>query len=188
MDNIFNGRYENKFTALVKNCSPRIKANTPYISYFGGSGLRVICNQGNCKDVFENVAYYRIYLMNHVLNIISKYQKKFSDFQCWQCKILSSKCHRCSFCKSRQYCSEQCQHKDWKTHQTFCSELKETGTQIKVDAKERREQGDSRAQRAFESCISRCKCGMEDCLMVHQLKLLYGKLNVDDEVEKDEVD
>ena len=171
-------------------CASLIVEEKAYITFSIGSGLRVICNRGDCKDIYENhVAIYRIQICQLTVNMIAKYQSKFKDLKCWVCKLLSGNSHRCSTCKSRLYCSKECQNKDWNVHKTICEDLKQDGNQTKIDSHERLARGDLRATKTYEELINECRCGKVDCSMVNDMKRYYGKMDLQETTEtEDEVD
>jgi len=174
------------FENFKKACATMIDPEKAYITYSIGSGMRVICNEGDCKGVFmEHVAFYRISNGLSLTSIINKYEQKFADFRCWTCKLYSGKSHRCSTCKSRLYCSQECQNKDWKIHQTICNDLKESGTQVKIDSQERKENSNIYTEKKFQEQVTSCKCGKSDCEMVKQIKMLYGKTNNEQQTEEE---
>jgi len=62
-----------------------------------------------------------------------------TGFECDYCGLLVIKPHRCSKCKSKQYCSPECQTLDWRLiHMKLCQEYEKEGTR-KFDTKERKE-------------------------------------------------
>jgi hypothetical protein len=53
-----------------------------------------------------------------------------SSEQCHNCFITSSSLKKCSICKSVEYCSENCQKKNWNEHKTLCKGLKEYNSKV----------------------------------------------------------
>jgi len=53
-------------------------------------------------------------------------QARFSQNRCDSCFHLSLKVHRCSSCKTKVYCSAECQAEDWKVHKFCCEELRKS--------------------------------------------------------------
>ena len=159
-----------------------------YINFTIGSGLRVVCNEGDCKDIFiSDVLDYRSDIMHSITSRIIKYEFRFTDLQCWFCKLLSGNSHRCRACKSRLYCSLECQNKDWAIHKTICKDLKESGTQLKVDAQERKESGEMRIAKHLAKVAGGCICGQEDCEKINN-NFPNGKMELQDKTGEDEVD
>ena len=172
-----------------KACASQFDEERAYITFSIGSGLRVICNKGDCKDIFvDHVAVYRIQIFHSITSMLSKYKLQFKDLKCWSCKLLSGNSHRCSTCKSRLYCSKECQNKDWNLHKSLCDDLKEDGKQIKIDSHEQKARGGDRALETFAATLKGCKCGEKDCAMVHDMRRLYGKMQIQETKVEDEVD
>ena len=163
---------------VVTNHDQQIDTGKAYITYNMGSGMKVICNEGGCQDVYTtHVAKYRDKIATTFLALASKYRTKFTYLKCWVCKTHSGESHRCSTCKSRQYCSRECQTKDWKIHETICARLVDAGDQVKSDSQERKEQGELRAEKGYKKCLrGHEQCDEKNCQRAHQIKSLYGKL------------
>ena len=120
--------------------------------------------------------------------MVTKYESQLYELKCWSCKLLSGNSHRCSTCRSRVYCSKECQNKDWKLHKNICEILKEDGKQIKIESHKQKAQGSNRALANFEELVKGCKCGEENCETVHEIKRLYGNMQIQETRIEDEVD
>ena len=70
--------------------------------------------------------------------------QRFEEHRCDACFRVNDKGHRCSSCKTKVYCSPECQNKDWIVHKLCCREL--------VNDKEnfgRKKKGDTEKRRAL---------------------------------------
>ena len=171
----------------LHKCISQLTEGIPYTTYIIGQGMATICNQGSCWDAYPDEIFES--RTTHMLRsslTMSKYSAKFSDLQCSHCKVLSRKCHRCSSCKSRFYCSGECQTNDWKFHKKICKMLQETGSQLKSDPKERKILGDQRAEEVMNTAMKGCRCSDRGihCILHGRLGLLVNK----DNAEQGEVD
>lgn len=169
-------------------CASWIVEDKAYITYSIGSGMKAICNKGHCKNIFvDHVALYRVESLHSITTTIAKYGIKFKDLRCWGCRRLSGSCHRCSTCKSRLYCSKECQDKDWKIHKTICQDLKEDGKQIKIESHQHKVQGKNAALETLEGIRKKtkeqgCNCKYSNCDAVdhvHKLSLKETESEVD---------
>ena len=150
---------------ISKSNASQTEAGKPYLTYTIGSGLRVICNTGGCKNIYsEHVFTYRNWMNRSVVDLVAKYKFVLSDYICWVCNKSSNKSHRCRKCQSRLYCSPECQTKDWKMHKTICRRLKEAGTQVKGDSQARRGCADTLKEHLEETLNLICECGKKECL------------------------
>ena len=63
-------------------------------------------------------------------------------FHCDFCYRRSS-VHRCSGCKSRWYCGEDCQLEDWKVvHKEVCGKLSKMGRKQRLNSQKRKEEAE----------------------------------------------
>jgi len=56
----------------------------------------------------------------------SSLSQRFSINRCHCCYRVTERVHRCSSCKVKVYCSEECQQKDWKVHMLCCEDLRKS--------------------------------------------------------------
>ena len=170
----------------LSKCISQLTEGIPYTTYVIGQGMATVCNQGSCWDAYpEEIFESRSTHLLWSSLTMSKYVARFADLQCWYCKILSRKCHRCSSCKSRFYCSAECQTNDWKNHKKICRMLQEAGSQMKSDPKERRILGDKRAEEVMQTAAKGCRC-MErghHCILHGRLGLLIDQKKYEGEVD-----
>lgn len=169
----------------------QIKEGIAFTTYTMGTGMETICNKDDCSEAYESeVSNCRARSLLLSSLTMTKYMARWADLQCWVCKLFSGKSHRCSICKSRLYCSPECQNKDWDLHKTICKDLKEAETQVKHDSQERKHCGDLRADDAFEIAKKGCSCvdvHGKNCLL-HKIRKLYGKMELELSTAEDEVD
>lgn len=168
---VFHSLLARDFTTMCREkvkefYSSQIEDGKAYITYMATSGFKVICNVGDCKDMYgPHIHELRAKQIQSFVLLMTKYRTMWTQFQCWFCKIYSRESHRCSTCKSRQYCSEDCQNKDWKIHQLICSQLKAAGTQLKTDVRTKKENGKKLKDEKFREKSNICRCGKVGCLM-----------------------
>lgn len=162
---------------ILYNHNQQIEDGKPYITFAMGMGLKVICNEGECAHIYDSHIFkYRGVLSANFLGLLTRYRQEFRNLQCWTCKMYSKESHRCRSCKSRLYCSKECQTKDWKVHETICKELKEVGDQVKSDSYERKENGRIKVEEDYKHYIRGHEdCG-DNCSGCHQVKNMYDKL------------
>ena len=185
------GKEMSMMEMIVTNHTQQMVEGKAYITYNIGSGLKMICNQGDCKDIYgTHVARYRDRIKANFLALLSKYRTKFCYLQCWVCKIHCGESHRCKTCKSRIYCSRECQTKDWKLHETICEQLEKAGDQVKSESQVRRQEGRIREEKVFRDGMrGHENCDDKDCNVAHRIKSLYGKLKQEVQTEPEaEVD
>eukprot|EP00092_Neocalanus_flemingeri_P034641 GFUD01037683.1.p1 GENE.GFUD01037683.1~~GFUD01037683.1.p1 ORF type:complete len:460 (+),score=117.15 GFUD01037683.1:40-1419(+) len=69
--------------------------------------------------------------------------------QCEFCHKMSQETHRCSKCRSKSYCSPECQARDWeRVHSKVCRDYRKDGTHVALGSTERRERGQRMAEAA----------------------------------------
>ena len=171
------GFFKNRKTwdLAKEKIASQIRKDTAYISFNTAFDFRAICNRGSCQDEFENVALNRLQNFHLFTGLRLKYEEKLRDLQCWVCKQFSGRSHRCSTCKSRLYCSQECLNSDWKVHKLICKELQESGSQKKIDSLERKELGEAATKKFYDSRFDSCNCGRDDCMMVANMNRIFGK-------------
>ena len=63
-----------------------------------------------------------------------------TGFACDHCGLHSNHPHRCSGCKSKHYCTQECQNLNWNlVHMKMCKDYKKDGNRVKLDTKDRSE-------------------------------------------------
>jgi len=84
-----------------------------------------------------------------------KYKEEFKMFltkgrNCDLCLKMSLSSHRCSECYAAQYCSNQCQHQDFKFHKTVCSSWAKDKSRKIISSKEQKKVSKSRVDECFK--------------------------------------
>jgi len=89
----------------------------------------VLCDGQIAGAVFRN----RLLLSAEALALT----ERFVANRCDCCYKVTERAHRCSRCKTKIYCSEDCQHTDWKVHKICCQKSFES-----EDQQRRKKKGD----------------------------------------------
>lgn len=100
------------------------------------------CKRTACREtIFQGIAivYFQITKEGTAL------AQRFEEYRCDNCFMVNDQAHRCGGCKTKVYCSLECQDEDWKIHQMCCADLSQDVTHIqrkkKANTEKRKELG-----------------------------------------------
>jgi len=97
-----------------------------------GTKPNICCGLSSCND---KTAWTIVQTKFVAVSAGQSFVKRFEMNRCDCCFIVTESVHRCSGCKKKLYCSEKCQHKDWKVHKLCCADLSKSSTQQETKKK-----------------------------------------------------
>ena len=112
--NIFAEHPESKHMLGCFHCGNVDYENSRLIGVagmLGNTSVPNVCNNSECIDGFQTWFEQKM---------TSRTGQPDSAFRCSVCMLAQKKMYRCSKCKIIQYCSTECQRKDWSSHKAKC--------------------------------------------------------------------
>jgi hypothetical protein len=132
------------WACAVEKTQDMIKTNlkdcSPFYRMMDGLGSVTCCGKNDCN--LELNCLFQSSLTDLKLTIeLAKFTAELI-FHCDFCYRRSS-VHRCSGCKSRWYCGEDCQLEDWKVvHKEVCGKLSKMGRKQRFNSQKRKEEAE----------------------------------------------